>query len=142
MKQRTRPRAPVKPISGRCSWILQPGDGKHPHPGIISINGTAYSFEEVLDGLSLLGFRLRKKDGVCYDIDVSAGYGWTCDCPDGTYHPERPGGCKHAKAVKAALAFLGRPLPQPVIPTPLPIEPSDALPDALGVDGDPAAYHR
>jgi uncharacterized Zn finger protein len=29
-----------------------------------------------------------------------------CDCPDATYHPERPGGCKHGAALRAALATL------------------------------------
>jgi hypothetical protein len=38
-------------------------------------------------------------------------------------------------AVLAVVAF-----PQPHVPTPLPVEPGEPLPDAPGVDGDPAAY--
>jgi hypothetical protein len=31
-----------------------------------------------------------------------------CDCPGHTFHPERPGGCKHRSALRAALAALAK----------------------------------
>jgi hypothetical protein len=36
------------------------------------------------------------------------GYSPYCDCPDHTFHPERPGGCKHMRALAAALAALAQ----------------------------------
>jgi hypothetical protein len=45
----------------------------------------------------------RKTDGTAYDLpaDLSG-----CDCPDATYHPERPGGCRHQRALAAGLKAL------------------------------------
>jgi uncharacterized Zn finger protein len=42
-----------------------------------------------------------------YDVDVRV-EPWTCDCPDATFHAERPGGCKHVLALKAALAAAAK----------------------------------
>ena len=33
-------------------------------------------------------------------IDFTAPYGWTCDCEDSTFNPDRPGGCKHRIAAR------------------------------------------
>jgi len=114
MNSITRPRQPVKPVSGSCTWLLQPGSGKNPHPGILSINGTPYSFEEITDALCLLGYRLRKKDGTCYDIDThSDPEQWLCECPDFQYRRanRQAKGCKHVASIRAALTFMGWPLP-------------------------------
>ncbi len=144
MPQATRPRKAVKPVQGKCSWLLQPGDGRHPHPGVLSINGTAYSFEPVLDGLSLLGFRLTKKDGRSYDVDVSEDP-WRCDCGDYEFNrAHAPTAalrvCKHVAATRAALAAIDA---LPVVPqAPAPLEPGDPLPEPFGTDGDPFAYTR
>ena len=72
---------------------------------MLSINGTAYEILPVYDGEALAGYRLLKADGAMYDLpgDLSG-----CDCPDATYHPERPGGCKHQQAMRAALAALAK----------------------------------
>jgi hypothetical protein len=43
-----------------------------------------------------------------YDVATVEEHVWTCDCPDATYQPERPGGCKHVKALRAALAALAQ----------------------------------
>jgi hypothetical protein len=51
-----------------------------------------------------VGYRLKKATGEVYDLaaDLSSR-----DCPDQTFHPERPdGGCKHRKALAAALKAL------------------------------------
>jgi hypothetical protein len=89
---------------------VQPIDS---HPGCLVITSTdvrgkvttnAYLVHQLRDDGRLVGFRLEKADGTVYDLaaDLSS-----CDCPDGTWHPERPeGGCKHQKALRAALIAL------------------------------------
>jgi hypothetical protein len=56
-----------------------------------------------------VGFRLTRLaayivDRKVYDIDVTPGYGWQCDCPDAQYHGHA---CKHVRALRAALAHAG-----------------------------------
>jgi hypothetical protein len=82
-------------IHGTCRWVLQPTTL---HPGYLLINGTTYVVELLQDG-----YRMTKTNGDCYDLprDLS-----TCDCPDSVYASERPGGCKHRRALSAALAAL------------------------------------
>jgi hypothetical protein len=101
------PRNPVqtrkatRPVSGLCRWLSKP-NAQH-EGGVLAINGTPYELLPLYDGQARVGYRLLKADGAMYDLpaDLSG-----CDCPDATYHPERPGGCKHAAAVRAALAAL------------------------------------
>jgi hypothetical protein len=103
----THPRKPVKatrPACGTCRWISKPN--RRHEGGVLRINGTAYEVLPLYDGEALVGYRLLKPDGAMYDLDTTAPHGWGCDCPDATYHPERPGGCKHVKALRAALAAL------------------------------------
>jgi hypothetical protein len=62
---------------------------------------TAYWCLAVFQGERCTGFRLTKfGTGEVYDLprDLSG-----CDCPDQTYRPERPGGCKHMAALRQAL---------------------------------------
>jgi hypothetical protein len=47
-----------------------------------------------------------KADGTLYDVDCEQAWGWQCDCPDATFRPERPGGCKHVRALREAIAEL------------------------------------
>jgi hypothetical protein len=98
------------PAAGTLRWALQPTET---HPGCLVITtldkrtgkpvSTAYLVSPVLDYGRLVGYRLKKADGKVYDLaaDLSS-----CDCPDGTYHPERPGGCKHQRALGKALQAL------------------------------------
>jgi hypothetical protein len=99
------------PATGTFRWAVQPTDS---HPGCLVITTTdrrtgkpvvkSYLVCPVHDCGHLVGWRLKKTDGKVYDLaaDLSC-----CDCPDGTYHPERPeGGCKHRKALAAALKSL------------------------------------
>jgi hypothetical protein len=56
-----------------------------------------------------LGFRLMKLadyivDRKVYDVDVTLGKDWLCDCPDATFQNRE---CKHARALRAALAHNG-----------------------------------
>ena len=73
-------------------------DGKEPTFYFVTENRCA-------DGRRL-GFRLVKIDSLektaTYDVEITA-HGFRCDCPDATY-TDRPGGCKHAAGLKAALA--------------------------------------
>ena len=75
--------------------------------GLIRIDGTTYGLFAHRTHGRTDGIRLVKEeadaDGVhaIYDVDFCAGR-WSCDCPDATYRPGRPGGCKHAVALRAA----------------------------------------
>jgi hypothetical protein len=111
--RKPRERRPLAPVTGTCRWLVQPGAGPCPHPGCLSItcrrpsDGSevteTYLVAENRDGVALAGYRLTKPDGTAYDLpaDFSA-----CDCPDAVYAAERPGGCKHRKALAKALADL------------------------------------
>jgi hypothetical protein len=82
-------RKPVKP-SGSCRWLRRIDDTK---TGLLEINGQLYGVVAV-DG----GYQLVKPDGTVYDVD---GTTWSCTCPDATWRQRE---CKHAKALRAALA--------------------------------------
>jgi hypothetical protein len=106
------PRNPIKtrkatrPATGLCRWLSKP-NAKH-EGGVLQINGTVYEVLPLYDGEALVGYRLLKSGTTTmYDVGTTAPHGWTCDCPDATFHPERPGGCKHVQALKAALRAAG-----------------------------------
>jgi hypothetical protein len=115
MSSLTAPRRPhnaTRPVSGGCRWAVQPGTGKTAHPGVLvitsadargQVNVGTFVVHAHQDGGRLLGYRLEKPDGTAYDLPADLS---SCDCPDGTFHPERPGGCRHQKALRAALAAL------------------------------------
>jgi hypothetical protein len=94
-----RPVRQVKPAHGVARWILPIGEVG---TGVLSINGTPYTVTCLFINGQLTGYRLTKEDGTTYDIDATANP-WRCDCPDATFHPERPGGCKHCAGLRAAL---------------------------------------
>jgi hypothetical protein len=99
------------PATGSCRWAVQPTES---HPGCLVLTtldkrtgkpvSQAYLVSPVLDGGRLVGWSLRKQ-GAAEVYDIPADFS-SCDCPDGTYHSERPGGCKHARALKAGLKAL------------------------------------
>lgn len=103
----------TRPVHGRVRWALQPGTlPGHEHPGVLVISSTdhtgrlrhtSYLVSPITDSGGLVGYRLTKRDGTTYDLphDLSG-----CSCPDNTWHPERPGGCRHMAALRAALAAL------------------------------------
>jgi hypothetical protein len=72
--------------------------------GILAINGVPYVVLRLSSGV---GYRLEKGDRTTYDVNTEAET-WTCDWPDATFHPERPGGCKHIAALRAALKAAGQ----------------------------------
>jgi hypothetical protein len=88
-------------VSGTCRWQALP-NARH-EGGVLQINDTAYEVLPLYDGEALVGYRLVKADGTMYDVGTAGPHGWTCDCPDATFRPDRPGGCKHAVALRAAL---------------------------------------
>ena len=102
----------AKPVHGSCRWVVPLGEVG---AGVLEIRkgGRADLYEVVAfreEGV-IVGYRLNKVTGgkeAFYDIDCRPSWGWQCDCPDATFHPERPGGCKHVLALKAASAALGR----------------------------------
>jgi hypothetical protein len=68
---------------------------------------TPYWCQAIYDGERCTGFRLTKfATGEVYDLprDLSI-----CDCPDRTYRPERPGGCRHMVALRQALPTVRKP---------------------------------
>jgi hypothetical protein len=103
----TKSRQPVKPVHGSCRWVKPI---RWPFPGVLGINGTAYTVIPQTGDRSgpaapVLGYRLvNQASRKAYDIDAEF---WVCDCPDATYRSERPGGCKHVAALKAALRSIG-----------------------------------
>jgi hypothetical protein len=94
----TKSRQPVKAVHGSCRWLRRIGDGDT-KSGLLEINGQFYGVI-VIDG----GYQIVKPDRTVYHID---GELWVCDCPDATYRSERPGGCKHVAALKAAPRSIG-----------------------------------
>jgi hypothetical protein len=106
-----KPTLATTPATGTFRWAVQPTES---HPGCLVITttdsrtgkpkATAYLVHPVLDNGRLVGWTLKKADGKLYDLPADLS---SCDCPDGTYHPERPeGGCKHRKALDKALQAL------------------------------------
>jgi hypothetical protein len=94
-------RKATRPAAGTCRWLTEP-NAQH-EGGVLAINGTVYEVLPLFDGEAHVGYRLLKTDGAMYDLpaDLSG-----CDCPDATFHPERPNGCKHRAALQAALKAL------------------------------------
>src|SRR5262245_53067382 len=87
------------PVSGTCRWIRKPSRDAR---AILAINGVHYAIWFIHEGERLTGFRLMSAAGKVYDLPVSLD---DCSCPDSTFRP-RPGGCKHVKSLRAALAAL------------------------------------
>ncbi|MHB1426564.1 MAG: hypothetical protein ACYC3I_25670 [Gemmataceae bacterium] len=77
---------------------------------------TNYTVQRLTDpDGATVGFRLTRLtayivDRKVYDIDVTLGYGWQCDCPDAQYQNRE---CKHVRSLRAALAHAGIPVAAP-----------------------------
>jgi hypothetical protein len=96
-------RKATKPATGMARWLTKP-NADHAG-GVLQINGTGYEVLPLFDDQSRVGYRLLKADGAMYDLTADLTF---CDCPDHTFHPERPGGCKHKRALAAALTALAQ----------------------------------
>ena len=99
-----RPKAKARPVHGVAKWLSPTG---FLGIGVLAINGTPYTVTRLSHDGRTVGYRLEKPDGTAYDVSTEA-ESWRCDCPDGTYRPERPGGCKHVAGLRAALASAGQ----------------------------------
>src|SRR5262249_15905058 len=98
-------RGGARPAHGTARWLRRPNARRE--GGLLEINRVAYEVLSLFDGEAHVGFRLLKAGtGTMYDVCMTGPHGRTCDCPDATYNPERPGGCKHVQAVRAALRVL------------------------------------
>jgi hypothetical protein len=111
-----RPRKPLSPVSVTARFVggatrQDVLDGA----AVLSIlsgddtdrDESAYWVRAIFEADVCTGFRLTKfGTGEVYDLPRNlAG----CDCPDHTYKPERPGGCKHMVALKQALPTVSKP---------------------------------
>jgi hypothetical protein len=71
-----------------------------PDTGEVSINDKPYYLSVLAGGFRLTGFDPRKEEVTVYDLPADLS---SCDCPDACYR-DRPGGCKHVKALQALKA--------------------------------------
>jgi hypothetical protein len=82
-------RRPVRPAHGLCRLTIH-------------INGTAYNVRPIAVDPTAAdrAFRLRKADGVAYDVAATE-HGPTCTCPDYVWARDGldPAGCKHIRAL-------------------------------------------
>lgn len=100
METMTRRKEHVKPVTGRCRWMILPIRIRDFASGILDIDGTEYA---VTMPANLCGARLRKPGGTVYHVDLEK---HVCDCPDFVFRGRE---CKHHKALTAALTvFRGK----------------------------------
>jgi hypothetical protein len=87
----------LKPATGAVR-LVRPIGAVNESTGEVVISGKSYYLSWHATGFRLTGYDERHQAVTVYDIpsDLSS-----CDCPDATYNPERPGGCKHRKALVA-----------------------------------------
>jgi hypothetical protein len=107
---------PPAPVSGVCRWVERPvaSPDSLARRGVLQINGVEYLVAELLcpETALPLGWTLTRPaagrtDAASYAVLVCNG-DLMCDCPDATYRPDRPGQCKHCRALSAALTVLDR----------------------------------
>ena len=87
----------LKPATGAVR-MLRPLGAVNDSTGEVLISGKTYYLSWHATGFRLTGWDEKEQQVTVYDlpIDLSG-----CDCPDATYNAERPGGCKHRKALVA-----------------------------------------
>jgi hypothetical protein len=87
----------LKPAAGTVR-MLRPRGAVNDSTGEVEISGKTYYLSWHSTGFKLTGWDERQQAVTVYDLpsDLSS-----CDCPDATYNAERPGGCKHRKALAA-----------------------------------------
>jgi hypothetical protein len=87
----------LKPATGAVR-MLRPLGAVNDSTGEVLISGKTYYLSWHATSFRLTGWDEKEQQVTVYDlpIDLSG-----CDCPDATYNSERPGGCKHRKALAA-----------------------------------------
>ena len=96
----SRPGRQLAPASGRV-LVLRPLGAVTETTGEISINGKPYYLTCHPHGFRLTSYDSLHQGVTVYDLPLDLS---SCDCPDATYRSERPGGCKHRKALQALKA--------------------------------------
>ncbi len=121
-------RKPLPPAAGKVRWIKRPSGPTLYGRFVVSVETkrgtveTEYDIAAVLDKAgTVIGLGLAKDDDTIYHIDISQPWGWTCDCPDGSFN-RTVGTCKHCRAARQALAVAGIALPEDSKPAPCPVE--------------------
>jgi glycine/D-amino acid oxidase-like deaminating enzyme len=99
----TRTVRQLQPVTGSVK-VLRPIGDVNDKAGEITIDGKAYYLTRPDNNFRLTGYDHRKQQVTTYDLPADLS---SCDCPDATYRGERPGGCKHRKAL-AALKTAGK----------------------------------
>jgi hypothetical protein len=114
-----KPDKPLAEVHGSCRWIELPHAmaDSPARRGRLSINGVVYLCLELLCpetalpiGWQLVRPAVKRIDAASYDVLICNGE-LLCHCPDSTYCPDRPGGCKHMRALAVALSALDRARP-------------------------------
>jgi len=108
----TRKPRQLKPVTGSARWIDKPsGPSLWGRLAITNANGqtTEYDVQAFLEGERIVGFGLAKDDDEIYSIALTQ-FGWECSCPDANWNNRD---CKHARALRAALAAVGITLAMP-----------------------------
>lgn len=133
-----RQRKPLSPVNVRARFVggatrqdVLDGAAVLSITDLTTREEAAYWLEAVYDGERCVAFRLRKFGGEeQYDLprDLSS-----CDCPDGIYRAERPGGCRHMAALRQALPTVARAGPGLLVPVlpPAPPRPADRKTERL-----------
>ena len=101
MATTTRTRKPLAPVTVEVRWTRPLFvNALDPKSGCLELNGEFYGVISLEPG-----FQFVKRDGTTYEVELDAPYP-SCSCPDHTFRPNRPGGCKHIRGLQAALAEL------------------------------------
>jgi hypothetical protein len=103
---------PAPEARGSCRWVLGSARQRLDLGSVapLEIRREGYAPQLYLVRLNrdpgtggTLGYRLERADtGALYDLPADLS---DCTCPDAAWRP-RPGGCKHQRALRAALAAL------------------------------------
>lgn len=94
-----RSRKPLPAVSGTAKLLQAIGTVGKPEDrqGEISINGKAYFCKCLDHSYQLFGFDAKRGQSTVYDLPADLS---SCDCADSTFREDRPGGCKHRRALQ------------------------------------------
>src|SRR5262245_47217669 len=89
-------RKPLSPVTVTAALSIPVG-AIAPGVGEVLIDDRRYTLVVHASGYRLHGRDEKRDEATLYDLPLSlAG----CDCPDRTYRPGRPGGCRHMVALR------------------------------------------
>ena len=106
-REQRQPRQPLPPVPVTGSFV---GGAPSAHDLLHGVavlevlrpeDSDYYWCQVVADAGEVIGYQLRHfGTGEVYFLPADC---TDCDCPDRTYRPERPGGCKHMAGLRQAL---------------------------------------